>query len=122
MTEATMQHMHNKMDSLLGEKNAYIDALYYCPHHPNKGFKGEVASLKIKCNCRKPKPGMILQAARDLNIDLKNSWVIGDSYRDVQAGIKAGCKTIAIGSILPGAKYVAKNLLDTIKHISGVLS
>jgi D-glycero-D-manno-heptose 1,7-bisphosphate phosphatase len=117
MTKEDLQNMHDKMDTLLGEKSAYIDALYYCPHHPHKGFPGEIPALKINCKCRKPKPGMLFQAAKDLNIDLKNSWIVGDSYQDIQAGVRAGCQTIAIGTIMPGAKTVTKNLADAIKFI-----
>lgn len=90
--------IHNKMETLLGTEGAYIDAIYYCPHHPDKGFEGEIAELKIDCDCRKPKPGMLLQAAKDYNIDLSHSWMVGDSWRDVQTGINAGCKTAWITS------------------------
>jgi D,D-heptose 1,7-bisphosphate phosphatase len=89
--------IHQKMETELGKEGAYIDALYFCPHHPDKGFPGERPEYKINCNCRKPKPGMLLQAAKDFNIDLKQSWMIGDSDRDMQAGIAAGCKTAKIG-------------------------
>ena len=88
--------IHKKMETLLGQEHAYIDAVYFCPHHPDKGFPGEVPSLKIDCNCRKPKPGLILQAAKDFNIDLKSSWMIGDNDTDVEAGKNAGCKTLKI--------------------------
>lgn len=88
--------IHNKMETKLGEKGAYVDAIYYCPHHPHKGYEGEVKELKIDCDCRKPKPGLILQAAKDFNIDLENSWMIGDSEIDVLAGKNAGCKTALV--------------------------
>lgn len=88
--------IHYKMETLLGEKGAYIDAIYYCPHHPDKGFVGERIEYKIKCSCRKPQPGLILKAASDFNIDLKSSWMIGDSLTDVECGKNAGCKTILI--------------------------
>ena len=81
------------METLLGLDGAYLDAIYCCPHHPHKGYEGEVAELKIDCDCRKPKPGMLLKAADDFNIDLSSSWMIGDSESDIQAGISAGCKT-----------------------------
>ena len=70
-----------------------MDAIYYCPHHPHKGYEGEIPELKIDCDCRKPKPGMLLKAADDFNIDLTKSWMIGDSENDVLAGKAAGCKT-----------------------------
>lgn len=92
-----LQLIHNKMETLLGKDGAYLDAIYYCPHHPDSGFEGEVKELKIDCDCRKPKPGMLLQAAKDFNIDLNQSWMIGDSKNDVLAGKNAGCKTALIG-------------------------
>lgn len=88
--------IHNKMETLLGEEGAYLDAIYYCPHHPDKGFDGEIPELKIDCDCRKPKPGMLLKAAEQFNIDLSQSWMIGDSWRDIKAGSSAGCKTVYI--------------------------
>lgn len=84
------------MATELGKSGAYIDAIYYCPHHPDKGFEGEVPELKVTCECRKPKPGLIFQAAKDFNIDLSQSYMIGDSSSDVQAGKAAGCKTILL--------------------------
>lgn len=92
-----LETIHNKMETLLGKSGAYIDAIYYCPHHPDKGYIGERAELKIECDCRKPKPGMLLKASREYNIDLSESWMIGDSQSDVLAGINAGCKTVLIG-------------------------
>ena len=80
------------METLLGKDGAFIDAVYYCPHHPEKGFDGERPAYKKACNCRKPKPGLLLQAAKDWNIDLSASYMIGDSERDVQAGEAAGCE------------------------------
>ena len=90
--------IHNKMETLLGQKGAYVDAIYFCPHHPHKGYEGEITELKIDCECRKPKPGMLLQAAKDFNIDLKHSWMLGDGENDVKAGIAAGCKAALIGN------------------------
>lgn len=89
-----LEGIHNKMETLLGEKGAYLDAIYYCPHHPHKGYEGECPELKIECDCRKPKPGMLFKAAEDFNIDLSQSWMIGDGENDVKAGINAGCKTV----------------------------
>lgn len=96
VTVPELQEIHNKMETLLGKDRAYIDGLYYCPHHPHKGYEGEVVELKIDCDCRKPKPGLIIEAAKDYNIDLEQSWVIGDSDSDVQAGEAAGCKSMKI--------------------------
>lgn len=91
-SEEMLEEIHNKLETLLGEKGAYIDAIYYCPHHPDKGFNGECIELKIDCNCRKPKPGMIYEAALKYNIDLTESFMVGDSIVDVEAGLNAGCK------------------------------
>jgi len=91
-----LDEIHKKMETLLGRQGAYIDGLYFCPHHPHSGFEGEVKELKIDCDCRKPKPGMLLKAAEDFNIDLNKSFMIGDSDNDMAAGSAAGCKCIRI--------------------------
>ena len=88
-----LNEIHKKMATLLGKDGAYVDAIYVCPHHPDKGFEGERPEYKIDCDCRKPKPGLLLQAAKYFNIDLSQSIMIGDSQRDVEAGEAAGCKT-----------------------------
>ena len=87
-----LKAIHDKMETLLGKEGAFVDAIYYCPHHPDKGFEGERPEYKLDCDCRKPKPGLLLQAAHDWNIDLSQSYMIGDSDRDVEAGRNAGCK------------------------------
>ena len=93
VTFVELDEIHNKMETLLGKDGAYLDGIYFCPHHPDSGFDGEVKELKFNCECRKPKPGMLIQAAEDFNIDLKQSWMIGDGKNDVKAGKAAGCKT-----------------------------
>ncbi len=110
--------IHNKMETLLGEQGAYIDALYYCPHHPHKGYEGEIPELKIECDCRKPKPGMILQAAKDYNIDLSSSWMIGDGANDIGAGKAAGCKTALIGEEELGQDISVSSLEELVNIIS----
>ena len=95
-TEEELRIIHNKLDTELGEAHALLDALYYCPHHPDKGFPDENPAYKIDCECRKPKPGMLLDAARDFNIDLSASYFIGDHERDIEAGKRAGVKTIGV--------------------------
>lgn len=119
-----LEVIHNKMETLLGNDGAYVDAIYYCPHHPDKGFDGEIVDLKIDCDCRKPKPGLIFKAAEDFNIDLENSWMIGDSENDIVAGKRAGCKTILVNENYNDYKqdfYVTdiKEILNIItnKHI-----
>ena len=87
-----LNEIHKKMETLLGNDGAYIDGIYICPHHPDKGFEGERSEYKFDCDCRKPKPGLLLQAAKDFNIDLNQSIMIGDSEIDVLAGQNAGCK------------------------------
>lgn len=91
VTWEELNEIHKKMDTLLGKDGAYIDGIYICPHHPDKGFEGERPEYKFDCDCRKPKPGLLLQAAHDFNIDLSQSIMIGDSDRDVEAGKNAGC-------------------------------
>ena len=109
--------IHNKMETLLGKQGAYIDGLYYCPHHPHKGYEGEIPELKFDCDCRKPKPGMLIQAAKDFNIDLGLSWMIGDGENDVKAGINAGCHTALIGTDSFGQEKTAESLLIIIEEI-----
>ena len=87
-----LNEIHEKMATLLGKEGAYVDGIYICPHHPDKGFEGERPEYKIDCDCRKPKPGLLLQAAKDFNIELSESYMIGDSHRDVEAGENAGVK------------------------------
>lgn len=94
--EATLDLIHAKMDTLLGQESAYLDAIYYCPHHPHGGYPGEVPALKIDCTCRKPKAGMLLDAQRDLNIDFGHSWMIGDSTVDIKAAHAVGVRAILI--------------------------
>ena len=105
-----LEEIHNKMETLLGQEGAYLDAIYFCPHHPHKGYEGEVEALKIDCDCRKPKPGMLLRAAKDLNIELSSSYMVGDSDSDVETGKAAGCKAIKIeeGGLLKAVKEILK--------------
>jgi len=98
ITEDGLHEIHNKMESDLGKEHAYVDAIYYCPHHPDKGYPGENVFYKVDCDCRKPKPGMLLQAAERFNIDLSASYLIGDHERDIQAGKAAGVTTIGVGT------------------------
>lgn len=114
--------IHNKMETLLGREGAYIDGLYYCPHHPDCGFPGEVKELKIECSCRKPKPGLLIQASKDFNIDLSASWMIGDRKNDISCGKNAGCRTALISSDNTeeyGADLIANSLLGAVKAILG---
>ncbi|MCL2182251.1 MAG: HAD-IIIA family hydrolase [Chitinispirillia bacterium] len=91
-----LSEIHNKMETLLGEKGAYVDDIFICPHHPDKGFEGERPEYKIDCACRKPKPGLLMLAAEKYNIDLAESIMIGDSDADIAAGEAAGCAAFKI--------------------------
>ena len=120
VTVGQLREIHNKLETLLGREGAYLDAIYYCPHHPDKGFEGEIPELKIDCDCRKPKPGMLLKAAEDYNIDLAASWMVGDSESDIKAGIAAGCKTALVeNSAQFGQTVTAKSLLHFANEILG---
>lgn len=92
----TLETIHAKLEWDLAMFGAYLDRIYVCPHHPDRGFPGEVAALKIECDCRKPKPGMLLRGARDLNVDLSKSWMIGDTSADAGAAAEAGATSILV--------------------------
>lgn len=117
VTFEQLDEIHNKMETLLGQEGAYLDAIYFCPHHPDKGFEGEVPELKIDCDCRKPKPGMLLKAAEDFNIDLTSSWMVGDSKHDIGAGKNAGCHAALIGNEDYGQEMTVDSLLDFVDEI-----
>lgn len=119
-----LEHIHNRIFTLLGREGAYLDGLYYCPHHPDKGYDGEIPELKFDCDCRKPKIGMLQKAKADFNIDLKNSWFIGDTTVDIQTGANSGMKTTLLRSGDPEKeKYdiapdvVANDLLEAVKIV-----
>jgi len=126
MTTLTqLDEIHARLDTLLGQKDAYLDDLFFCPHHPDKGYPEEVVEYKTDCECRKPKPGMLIEAANEYNIDLHRSYIIGDSTADIAAGIAAGCKTIGVrtGEGLRDGKYnaaptkICDDLLDAVEYI-----
>jgi histidinol-phosphate phosphatase family protein len=107
VTPKELDGIHARLDTLLGEKGAYLDDLFYCPHHPDKGYPEEIPAYKTDCECRKPKPGMLLAAAERYNIDLSRSYMIGDSTADIAAGRAAGCTAIGVrtGMGLADGKY-----------------
>lgn len=114
-----LRQIHQKMQVLLGKEGAYLDGIYVCPHHPDSGFPGEIKELKIECDCRKPKPGMLLQAAKDFNIDLENSWMVGDSQNDILAGQNAGCHTCLVNNTADyGQDLTFKSVYDFIEKCS----
>lgn len=94
ISEERLEQIHNRLKTLLGEEGVALDAIYYCPYHPD----GVIPKFRKESDLRKPNPGMLLKAANEMNINLNHSWIIGDSYRDVAAGMRAGCKTILIDS------------------------
>ncbi|MBV8798156.1 MAG: HAD-IIIA family hydrolase, partial [Hyphomicrobiales bacterium] len=96
VTEAELRHIHARLETEIGRDHAYLDRIYICPHHPDRGFPGERIELKIRCDCRKPEPGLIFKARKDLNIDLIRSWYIGDSTADLGAAEKAGVSSILV--------------------------
>ena len=85
LTEETLAQIHQKMKEELAKESAHVDAIYYCPHHPDDN-----------CECRKPKPKLVLQAAKDHDLDLKRSFVVGDQHKDIELGKAVGCRTILI--------------------------
>lgn len=95
-TVEELGEIHKKMETELGKQGAYVEAVYYCPHHPHGGYDGEVKEYKVDCSCRKPKPGMLLDAAKRFHIDLTQSYLVGDSPRDIEAGKAAGVTTIRV--------------------------
>ena len=104
-----LQQIHDKMETELGREGAFIDAIYICPHHKDKGFEGERPEYKFDCGCRKPKAGLLLQAAMDFNIDLSCSYMIGDGENDILAGKAAGCKSYIL-------EKNGNSLLDIIRN------
>ena len=133
-TEKTIKEINNKLVSELKKDGAIVDATYYCPHHPEKGYPGERLEYKINCNCRKPKIGMIEEAAKRFDIDLTKSFIIGDSTWDTKTGENVrkkypGFKTILVRTGLAGrdGKYVASqdfvvdNILEAAKLIKSLV-
>lgn len=125
LREDDLKEIHKKLETELGLKGAKIDAIYYCPHHPERGFAGERSELKIKCKCRKPEIGLLLKAKKDFNIDFKKSYFIGDTTSDILAGKRAGCKTILVKTGYGGKDglfsvkpdFLANNLFEAIDII-----
>jgi D,D-heptose 1,7-bisphosphate phosphatase len=101
--EEALTQIHHQLKTLLGKEGAYLDDIYFCPYHPN----GAIPKYCKESDLRKPNPGMILKAADDHDIDLAQSWMVGNSYRDITAGLRAGCRTILINSsVKPSYKKI----------------
>ncbi len=122
VTEKTLGEIHNRLKQLLAEKGAFLDKIYYCPHHPD----GVIAKYKKESDWKKPNPGMLLTAAEEMDIDLEQSWAIGNSSRDIEAGLRAGCKTILINRPLhyeppkpgePKPDYKAINIKEAVNIV-----
>jgi histidinol-phosphate phosphatase family protein len=92
----TVERIHHKLETMLGSEGAFVDAIYFCPHHPDRGFPGENPTFKIDCDCRKPQIGMIQAAQKDFNIDLRQSFLIGDSTTDLQTAKNAGLRSALV--------------------------
>lgn len=105
-----LDRIHARLESRLGAGGAFLDGIYFCPHHPDKGFPGEVVELKGTCTCRKPEPGLIDQACRDLDIGRQDSWMVGDTTSDIEAGRRAGIRTVLLRTGHAGvdAKHVVR--------------
>lgn len=120
-----IERIHKKMSTILGREGVYVDDVRFCPHHPDKGFPEENPLYKIVCDCRKPKTGMIDAAAEKFNIDLSQSWMIGDTTMDLQTGVNAGMRTALVltGDAGQDKKYdvqpnlVGKDLLEAVELI-----
>lgn len=110
LTWEGLESIHARLDQLLGEKKAYLDRMYVCPHHPDSGFENEISELKIECYCRKPGTGLVDKAVRELLVDRRKSWMIGDSTSDILAGKKAGLRTVLVRTGHAGldGKYLAE--------------
>lgn len=122
---ADVERIHRKLETLLGQEGAYLDDIRFCPHHPDKGYPEENPTYKIPCDCRKPTIGMLKDCAALYNIDLSESWMIGDTTVDIQTGKNAGTKTALVltGEGGKDGKYPSKpdlvcgNLLEAVHQI-----
>lgn len=117
--KSELEFLHKKLETKLGKAGAYLDAIYYCPHHQSKGFQNENILYKKICDCRKPKTGMLKNANKDLNINMKKSFFIGNTIVDYQTAKNAKLKYIHVGKIEIYEKKINKfkNLYSAIKNI-----
>jgi D-glycero-D-manno-heptose 1,7-bisphosphate phosphatase len=124
VTENDLRVMHEYLTEQLALQDIHVDGIYYCPHHP----EGIIPELAIECACRKPQPGMLLQAAEEMNLDLERSWFVGDILDDVEAGNRAGCHTVLVDletesrptTILRCPDFVAPDTLRALQIIRKV--
>jgi mannose-1-phosphate guanylyltransferase / phosphomannomutase len=126
--EAQLQEVHNYMETILGQNGIYLDRIYYCPHHPEKGHVGERVDLKVPCSCRKPETGMLDLAALEMNIDLNQSFIVGDRTVDIMTGKHAGVNTILVREGYAGLDgkyecepdYVFDDLAEAVNFITQI--
>lgn len=125
-TEKDVQAVHHRLEQVLNRSGARIDALFYCPHHPDYG----VPPYRKVCSCRKPKTGMLKEAEKSFGIDLKASFVVGDKCTDIATGRAAGCGTVLVLTGYGAAEvaecgtqsdFVAKDIYDAWKHIRHII-
>ena len=109
-----LRQIHNRMETLLGQQGAFVDRIYCCPHHPDSGFAGERAELKMDCDCRKPKTGMIERAILEFNVDRSRSWLVGDSSVEIETARRAGLKSVLVETGYAGLDYRAWATPDAI--------
>jgi D,D-heptose 1,7-bisphosphate phosphatase len=123
ITLKELTQIHEKLQADLKKFNAFLDSIYFCPHHPDYDGPGVNKNLIMDCHCRKPKPGMLTDASEEFNIELTKSYMIGDAERDIQAGKEAGCITIGVRTgknienfnIQPD--YIYENILEAVNFI-----
>lgn len=124
-SETDVHSLHHHMIDLLAKEGAKFDAIYFCPHHPEKGHADENPQYKIECECRKPGTSMLKEAAKKFGVELKNCWMVGDRTVDVKAGHNAGCKTILLRTGAAGkdgkfdvrADFECEDVLEAVKLI-----
>ena len=119
IAEAELAALHERLEGMLAEEGVRLDAIYYCPHHP----ESDRPEYARSCECRKPEPGMLLRAAAELGVDLPRSVMFGDSERDVEAGRRAGCRTALLHHGRPpsaaSADLSAVDLADAVAQLLG---
>ncbi len=125
-TEDALVPVEMQLKAMFAESGASLDGFYYCPHHP----QGKIVQYSFECLCRKPKPGMLYRAAQEHDIDLGASWMIGDILNDVEAGNRAGCRTVLIDNkhetewdMSPWRRpdFLVPNLLSAARVIAGAI-
>jgi len=123
-TDLDLDRMHDHLRHELARLGLRLDGVYHCPHHP----EGMVPSLAVACGCRKPEPGMLRRAATELDLDLARSWFLGDILDDVEAGLRAGCRTVLVdlgtepppASLLRRPDYVARDTAHALAIVAAV--